>query len=307
MQGKLCVITGATSGIGLVAAEKLATMGARLVLVGRDQTRGEAALSRLRTRTPGVDARIFYADLSLLAEMSRVAKEIAEAERRIDVFVNNAGALFQRRQVTADGLERTFALNHMAYFVLANRLRDCLAAAAPSRIVNVASGAHHGQTLDFSDLQSERAYGALAEKKSQTSVVDWFDYHWVRRRFSPAFTVYGRSKLANILFTRELARRLAGSGVTANCLHPGFVATRFGDNNGGLYRLGIGIAKRLRGLSPEQGAETIVYLASSPEVATVNGGYFVRCRPTKPSSAAQDDSAARRLWEESARIVKLAT
>jgi NAD(P)-dependent dehydrogenase (short-subunit alcohol dehydrogenase family) len=193
------------------------------------------------------------------------------------VLVNNAGAMFTSRGVTADGLERTFALNHMGYFVLADRLRDRLAAAAPARIVNVASEAHRGNTLDFADLQSTRNYRG--------------------------FRVYGRSKLANILFTRELARRLAGSGVTANCLHPGFVATRFGDNNGGVFRLGLGFAKSFFALSPEQGAETMVYLASSPEVEGVSGGYFDKCRQRSPSSAAQDDGAARRLWEESAKLM----
>lgn len=279
MQGKVCVITGATSGIGLIAAERLAAQGARLVLVGRNKARGEAALARIRERAPGARLAIHYADLSLLGEMERLSAAIAASEPRIDVLINNAGAMFMRRSLTADGLERTFALNHMAYFVLSNRLRDRLAAAAPSRIVSVASEAHRGNTLDFDDLQSERHYRG--------------------------FTVYGRSKLANILFTRELAGRLADTGVTANCLHPGFVATRFGDNNGWLVRLGIGIGKSLFAIAPEKGAETIVYLASSSDVAGITGGYFARSRPARPSAAAQDDAAAKRLWEESAKIAKL--
>jgi NAD(P)-dependent dehydrogenase (short-subunit alcohol dehydrogenase family) len=275
MQGKVCVITGGNSGIGLAAAERLGAMGAKLVLVGRERNRGEAALALLRRRVPGLAARILYADLTRLDEMRRAAAEIAALEPRIDVLVNNAGAMFERRGVTADGLERTFALNHLAYFVLANSLRECLAAAAPARIVNVASDAHRGNTIDFDDLQSERGYRG--------------------------FTVYGRSKLMNILFTRELARRLAGSGVTANCLHPGFVASRFGDDNGGLMRIGIGIAK-LFAISPEKGAETVVYLASSPDVAGTSGGYFAKSRPATPTAAAQDDAAARRLWAESERL-----
>lgn len=279
MQGKVCVITGATSGIGLVAAERLGAMGARLVLIGRDRARGEGALQRIRKRVPGIVAEVRYADLSRLAEMNRLADEVAAAEPRIDVLINNAGALFQQRGVTEDGLERTFALNHMAYFVLSNRLKDRLAAAAPSRIVSVASAAHRGNTLDFADLQSERRYSGLM--------------------------VYGRTKLANILFTRELARRLAATGITANCLHPGFVASRFGDNNGGLFSLGIGIAKQLFAISPEQGAETIVYLASSPDVAGVTGGYFAKSAPATPTAAAQDDAAAQRLWEESARLAEM--
>jgi NAD(P)-dependent dehydrogenase (short-subunit alcohol dehydrogenase family) len=279
MEGKVCVVTGATSGIGLVTAGRLAASGARLVLVGRDRARGEAALRRIRGPGNQNDAAIHYADLSRLSEMNRVAEEIAAREPRIDVLVNNAGAMFGEREVTEDGLERTFALNHMAYFVLSNRLRDRLVAAAPSRIVNVASDAHRGNTLDFSDLQSSRRYRPLA--------------------------AYGRSKLANILFTRELARRLAGTGVTANCLHPGFVATRFGDNNTGLMRLAIDISKRVAAISPEKGAETIVYLATSADVAGISGGYFYKCRPATPSPAAQDDAAALRLWEESAKLAKL--
>jgi NAD(P)-dependent dehydrogenase (short-subunit alcohol dehydrogenase family) len=279
MTGKLCVVTGATSGIGLVAAERLAAAGARLILVGRDKARGEAALARIRRHAPGAELAIRYADLSLLAEMNRLAAEIATAEPRIDVLINNAGAMFTSRSVTADGLECTFALNHMGYFVLANRLRAALAAAAPARIVNVASEAHRGNVLDFADLQSARGYRG--------------------------FRVYGRSKLANILFTRELARRLEGNGITANCLHPGFVASRFGDNNPGLPRLGIGIAKRFFALSPEQGAETVVYLAASPEVASATGGYFDKSRVRLPSAEAQDDAAARRLWNESAKLAGL--
>jgi NAD(P)-dependent dehydrogenase (short-subunit alcohol dehydrogenase family) len=275
MQGKVCVITGATSGIGLVAAERLGAMGVRLVLVGRDKARGEAALAGLRRKIPGVAATIHYADLSRLSEMNRLGAEIAAAEPRIDVLVNNAGAMFSERSVTEDGLERTFALNHMAYFVLTERLRERLVPSAPARVVSVASAAHGGRTLDFDDLQSARGYRG--------------------------FAVYGRSKLANILFTRELARRLAGTGVIANCLHPGFVATRFGENNGILFRVGLQIARPFA-LTPEQGAETIVYLASSPDVAATTGAYFVKCKVARPSRAAQDDAAARRLWEESERL-----
>jgi NAD(P)-dependent dehydrogenase (short-subunit alcohol dehydrogenase family) len=275
MQGKVCVITGATSGLGLEAAERLAKLGARLVLVGRDQARGEAALQRLRAAAPGLAATIHYADLSRLSEMKRLGDEIAKAEPRIDALINNAGAMFAGRHVTEDGLELTFALNHMAYFVVTERLLPSLKAAAPSRIVSTASGAHRGQQLDFADLQAARSYSGMR--------------------------VYGRSKLANILFTRELARRIAGSGVTANCLHPGFVATRFGSGNNLLVRIGMRIAM-LGAIKVEDGAETIVYLASSPEVASSSGGYFYRSRPATPSQAARDDAAARRLWDESEKI-----
>jgi NAD(P)-dependent dehydrogenase (short-subunit alcohol dehydrogenase family) len=275
MQGKVIVITGATSGIGQVAAERLAGMGARLVLVARDKVRGKAMLARLGERAPGILHTIHYADLSRLVEMKRVAAEIAAAETRIDVLINNAGALFSSRQVTEDGLERTFATNHMAYVVLTHGLRERLIASAPARVVNTASSAHEGAHLDFDDLQSARGYRG--------------------------FKVYGRSKLSNILYTRELARRWAGTGVTANSLHPGFVATRFADQSGGLFSHIVRMAK-IFAISPEKGADTIVYLASSPEVADVSGGYFYKCRPATPSKEAQDDAVAKRLWLESARL-----
>ena len=278
MQGKTIVITGATSGIGQVAAERLAGMGARLVLVARDKVRGQAMLARLRERAPSLSHSIHYADLLRVVEMKRVAAEIAAAEARIDVLINNAGALFGSRQVTEDGLERTFALNHMAYVVLTHGLRDRLIASAPARVVNTSSNAHTRARLDFDDLQSAQRYRG--------------------------FKVYGRSKLCNILYTRELARRLAGTGVTANSLHPGFVATRFGDESGGLFSYVVRMAKTFA-ISPEKGADTIVYLASSPEVARVSGAYFYKCRPATPSKEAQDDAAARRLWLESARLGSL--
>jgi len=280
MEGKLCVITGATSGIGLITAERLAAMGARLVLVGRDRARGEAALARIKAFAPRAEVSMHYADLARLDALRTLAAGLA-ALSRIDVLINNAGAMFWRREVTADGLERTFALNHMAYFVLTALLRDKLAASSPARIVNVASDAHRGARLDFSDLQSKRNYNGIR--------------------------TYSRSKLCNILFTRELARRLAGSGVTANCLHPGFVNSRFGDNNPGVVGAGTRIAKQLFAISPERGAETPVYLASSPAVEGKSGGYFEKCAPSTPSREAQDDAAARRLWEESAWIAGIAS
>ena len=278
MQGKVVVITGATSGIGQVAAERLAGMGARMVLVARDKGRGEAALARLRARAPGAAHSIHYADLSRLAEMKRVAAEIAAAEPRIDALINNAGALFSSRHVTEDRLELTFALNHMAYFLLTHGLRERLLASAPARVVNTASDAHKRANLDLDDLQSANGYSG--------------------------FKAYGRSKLANILFTRELARRLAGAGVTANCLHPGFVATRFGDQTGGLLSSVVRAAK-IFAISSEEGAETLVYLASAPEVANVSGAYFYKCRPATPTKEAQDDAAAQRLWIESAKLAGL--
>jgi NAD(P)-dependent dehydrogenase (short-subunit alcohol dehydrogenase family) len=276
MHGKVVVITGATSGIGQVAAERLAGMGARVLLVARDRARGAASLSRLRERGPGLEHRVYYADLSSVADTKRVAAEIAAAEPRIDVLINNAGALFNTRQVTADGLELTFATNHVAYAVLTHGLRQCLVAGAPSRVINTASDAHRGARLAFDDLQAAQGYSG--------------------------FKVYGRSKLCNILYTRELARRWAGTGVTANSLHPGFVATRFGDQSGGLFSYVVRAAKLFAAISPEKGTETLVYLASSPEVATITGGYFYKCALAQPTREAQDDVAARRLWSETERL-----
>jgi len=292
MKGKVIVITGATSGIGQVAAEKLAGMGARIVQIARDRQRGEAAIERLRQLAPGIPHAIHYADLLRIAEMQRVAAEIAAREPRIDVLINNAGAMFGSRRLTEDGLERTFALNHMSYFVLTDGLRPRLAASAPARVVNTSSDAHQPFTLDFDDLQSEKAY--------RPNFFEWMRYG------GPAFKVYGRSKLCNILFTRELARRLPGTRVTANCLHPGFVATRFGDESGGLMGFGIRVGKKFA-LTPEKGAETLVYLASSPEVAAVTGQYFYKCRPATLTAEAQNDDKARRLWQESERIAGVAS
>ena len=200
MEGKTVAATGATSGIGEVAIAKLAAMGARIVFVARDAKRAEATLARLERIAPGRGHRAHIADLQLIAEARRVGEAIAASEARIDALLNNAGAIFSRRRVTAEGLEATYALNHMAYFVLTQALRARLLASAPARIVSTASNAHFGARLDFADLQCARDYSG--------------------------WRAYRRSKLCNVLFTRELARRLAGTGVTANCLHPGFVASR---------------------------------------------------------------------------------
>jgi NAD(P)-dependent dehydrogenase (short-subunit alcohol dehydrogenase family) len=278
MQDKVVVITGATSGIGEVAARRLAGMGARIVLVARDEVRGRETLARLHDCNPSVSHSIHYGDLSRISEMKRLALQIAAAEPRIDVLINNAGAMFGSRQVTEDDLERTFAVNHMAYFVLTRGLRERLLASSPARIVNTASDAHKGRVLDLDDLQSTKGFSAV--------------------------DAYGRSKLCNILFTRELSRRWERERVTANCLHPGFVATRFGDASGGLLARGIRVAK-LFAISPDKGAETIVYLASSPEVAGVSGEYFYKCRPVLPTAEARDDAAAKRLWIESAKLADI--
>ena len=277
MKGKTVVMTGATSGIGEVAAEKLAQMGARIVLVARDKSRGEGTLARLRTRAPNLAYRVHYADLTRISEVTRVATEIAEAEPRIDVLINNAGAMFATRKLTEDGLELTFALNHMAYFVVTQGLRERLVASAPARVVSTASAAHQSASLEFDDLQLTESFGAMK--------------------------AYGRSKLCNILFTRELARRLHGTGVTANCLHPGFVATRFGDECGGLISRFVGLAKLLA-ISPAKGAETIVYLASSPAIAGTTGQYFYNV-PPDCAFARTGDRTAHLLWKRSTALAGL--
>jgi NAD(P)-dependent dehydrogenase (short-subunit alcohol dehydrogenase family) len=279
MAGKTVVITGGTGGIGLETAAALAGRGARLVLIGRDRARGEAALLRLRRIAPDVSAEVRVADLSRLDGLREIAAALCRDLPRIDVLINNAGGMFARREETADGLERTFALNHMAYVVLSLLLRDTLIASAPARIVNVASEAHRGARLDIDDLQARRRYGG--------------------------WPVYQRSKLCNILFTRELARRLAGTGVTVNALHPGFVATSFGDNNGGLYGLGIRIAKRFA-LPLAEGAKTSVLVATDPAFAEASGAYVVRGRITEPSAAARDGVMASRLWDRSLDLAGLA-
>jgi len=275
VQGKTIVATGATSGIGAEAAEALARQGARIIFIARDPERGRQTQQRLETAGPGLGHRLLLADLSLIAETRRVGAEIAASEPRIDALINNAGALYSQRRVTREGLELTFALNHMAYFVLTIALLERLRASGRARIVSTSSRAHSGARLHFDDLQSARGYNG--------------------------FAVYGRSKLANILFTRELARRLDGSGVTANCLHPGVVATRFADEAGGwlqaLFRLGRPLM-----ISPQSGADTIVHLVSSPEVAGITGEYFVRRRVVEPSAAARNMQDAARLWEISERL-----
>src|SRR5262245_21895894 len=276
MKHKTCIVTGASSGIGLETAARLGALGARLLLVGRSREKGEAALARLRTKVPGVAVEMYYADLSRVDEILRLAAALLNEVERIDVLLNNAGAIFAQREATPDGLECTFALNHMGYFRLTTLLLPRLIASAPARIVSVASEAHRGTHLDFNDLQlSERSSG---------------------------WTAYKRSKLAIILFTRGLARQLRSTAVTVNCLHPGFVASDFGNNNHGLWRLGIRIAKRLSAISVERGAETPVYLSSSSSVDGTSGKYFANCHERTPDEAAQDDNVAARLWQESEKL-----
>jgi NAD(P)-dependent dehydrogenase (short-subunit alcohol dehydrogenase family) len=279
MRDKVCLVTGATSGIGLVTARELVRRGARVVVVGRDPARCENAVRKIADATGGRQAETLLADLSSQRQVRELARQFRERHGRLDVLVNNAGGLWLERRLTEDGLEMTFAVNHLAYFRLTHLLLDTLKASAASRVVNVASAAHRGATLDFNDLQGERGYSG--------------------------WQAYCRSKLANILFTYELARRLQTTGVTANALHPGWVATGFGGGNGWRGRLLRGVAA-LFALGEEAGARTSVYLATSPEVEGVTGRYFDRERPVASSPASLDEDAARRLWRVSEELTGVA-
>ena len=273
---KTIVMTGGTSGIGLAGAVDLARQGHRIVLVARDPARADSALRQIRRAGPEVEHALHLADLSHLGEMKRVGAAIAGAEPRIDVLVNNAGALFDRRQEVEGGFERTFALDHLSYFMLTDALLPALKAAGRARVVSTSSDGHRFATLDFDDLQGRRGYSG--------------------------WKAYCRAKLANVLFTRELARRLGGTGVIANCFHPGFVASRFGEETTGPLRSLLGLGKSLFAVTPEKGAETLVHLAVSPEVEGRSGGYYSKRKLVTPSRAGQDDAAARRLWDLSAEM-----
>ena len=278
MSGRVCVVTGATRGIGRATAEGLARLGATVVLTARRPEEGEVVARVIREAGKGT-ADVIPVDLSSQASIREAAAEIRRRYPRLHVLVNNAGVITRRRQVTVDGIELQFAVNHLAYFVLTHLLLDALKAGAPSRIVNVTSGAHAGARIDFDDLMGERRYEPVR--------------------------AYSQAKLANVLFTYELARRLRGTGVTANCLHPGVIATKLlADYVGVPFAAG---AARLFGGSPERGGETSIYLAASPEVEGVSGRYFENCRPARSSPASYDEDLARRLWEVSERLTGLST
>ena len=277
MKGTVCVVTGATSGIGRAAATALAKLGATVVMVGRDRGRTEAAAAQIAAVSAS-PPRTEIADLASLEQVRGLAGRLAGLER-IDVLINNAGLMLGERRLTPDGLEHVFALNHLAPFLLTNLLLPTLTASAPARVITVTSDAHSAARLDLSDPNLEHGWDSWRS--------------------------YANSKLANILFTRELARRLDGTGVTANCAHPGVVRTGFGRESRPLLKLGITIARPFM-LSPERGADTIVYLASSPAVAGQTGGYYVKRQRREPSAAARDDTAARELWELSERMTGLA-
>jgi NAD(P)-dependent dehydrogenase (short-subunit alcohol dehydrogenase family) len=281
MQGKVVLVTGATAGIGEATARELARLGATVVGAGRNAEKCARVAESIRAASDNASVEFLVADLSVQAEVHKLAAEFKRKYVRLDVLINNAGAYFMRRRESADGIELTWALNHLTYFLLATSLLDVLKASAPARIVNVSSEAHRGSKLNFDDLENRRSYNG--------------------------FPAYGQSKLANVLFTYELARRLAGTGVTANVLHPGFVATQFGHNNGAVVRALMRLVQRFGGLSPEQGAQTSLHLAASPEVEGVTGQYFDNRRAVPSSPASYDEAGARRLWEISERMTALQT
>lgn len=279
MTGRTVLVTGGTGGIGKATATGLARLGARVGITGRDRTRAEAAAADIRAATgnPAVDA--YAADLSSQAEVRRLAGAVLDAYPRLDVLVNNVGGSWAHRHVTADGLERTFALNHLAPFLLTNLLQDRLVASAPARIVTVSSGAQSMGRIDFDDLQGER--------------------RWSGQR------AYSQSKLANVMFTYELARRLDGTGVTANVLHPGVVRTNFGiEDQTPFFRVMLPVIRPFL-KSPARGSETPIYLASSAEVAGVTGRYFANRKPKTSGRASYDAAAQARLWRVSAELVGL--
>jgi len=268
--GRRIVITGATNGIGLAAAEALVARGADLTIVARSEARARAAVARIGAAGgAGTNVDVLLADLASQASVRRLAEEILARYPRVDVLINNAGGIHTRHQLTEDGIELTWAVNHLTPFLLTTLLLDRLLESAPARIITTASAAHTGAQVPFDDLD-----GGQGLKR------------------------YGETKLANILFTTELARRLEGTGVTANCFHPGFVASGFNRNNGRLMALAMTMLRPFA-RTPERGADTLVWLADSPDVASETGGYFADRRRVAPSAAAQDAAAARRLWEVS--------
>jgi NAD(P)-dependent dehydrogenase (short-subunit alcohol dehydrogenase family) len=279
MQGRICLITGGTNGIGKSTAQALARMGATVVIVGRNAQKTAGVVAEIRAASGNQNVDSLLADLSSQQEVRNLADEFKRKYSQLHVLLNNAGAVFMQRQLSVDGIEMTFAFNHLAYFLLTNLLLDTLKASAPARIINVSSDAHASGKIEFDNLQGEQVFSSRA---------------------------YGNSKLANILFTNELARRLEGTGVTVNALHPGFVATGFGKNNPGFLMKIVRAAVPLIARSPEKGAETSVYLATSPSVEGVTGKYFYNAQAIPAAPQAADRAVAQKLWDVSAGLVHLA-
>ncbi|MBE0684252.1 MAG: SDR family oxidoreductase [Anaerolineales bacterium] len=280
MIGKICLVTGGTNGIGKATAHALAQMGATVVIVGRDAQKAAQVSKEIQAASGNQNVDWLLADLSSQQDIRRLAEEFKSKYSQLHVLINNAGGTFMTRQLSVDGIEMTFALNHLAYFLLTNLLLDTIKASVPARIISVSSDAHSGGIIEFDNLQGERSYSGIGP--------------------------YGNSKLANILFTTELARRLEGTGVTVNVLHPGLVSTGFGKNNPGLVMKIMGVVIPLIARSPERGAITSIYLVSSPAVQNITGQYFVDCKVTQPAPQAADSAVARELWDVSAEMVHLA-
>ena len=281
MAGKVVVITGGNTGIGKEAAVGLAGLGASVIITSRNEERGRSAQKEIADRSASDSVEVMSLDLASFTSIRAFAADVLARFDHVDVLINNAGLILHHRAETKEGFEETFGVNHLGHFLLTDLLLERLRASAPARVVVVSSTAHKSarQGLDFDDLQAEHKY------------------RWAK--------AYSKSKLANIYFARELSRRLDGTGVTVNALHPGFVRSEFGRGGdlGGIYGWGIKYLASPFAISPEKGALTSIYLASSPEVEGVSGGYFYKCKPTAPSTVAQDDDAASRLWDASEKLV----
>jgi len=278
-QGKTCMVTGANSGIGKATARALAQMGATVVMVCRDRARGEAARREIITTSKNTAVDLLQADLSSQQSIRQLVEHFQQRYTHLHVLINNAGAAFPKRQESVDGVEMTLAVNYLAPFLLTHLLLDVLKASAPARVVNVSSNSHEAGYIKLENLQSKNPYGSMK--------------------------VYGQAKQAVVLFTYELARRLEGTGVTVNCLHPGFVATHFGQKDvGPAFRLLVKVLGSF-GTSPEKGAKTSIYLASSPKVEGVTGQYFVKSIPKRSAAISYDESLQRHLWEQSTQLVNV--
>jgi len=275
MNGKVCLVTGATDGIGKVSARVLAELGAKVIIVGRNPEKSAIVLAELRSISGNENIDLLMADLAVMQEVRDLAEQVISRYDRIDVLLNNAGGYFTKHEITSDGLERTFALNHMSYFLLTNKLMELLKYSAPTRIVNVSSDAHYGVDMEFENLNGEQEY--------------------------KAWKAYQKSKLANVLFSYELLKKVPGN-ITVNCLHPGFVATNFGHNNGGFIGPVLKIAQRISAINPEEGAETSIFLCSSPEVKGVSGKYFFKCKPKTSSQESRNKDTGKRLWQISSDL-----
>ena len=275
MNGKVCLVTGATDGIGKVSARVLAELGAKVIIVGRNPEKSAIVLAELRSISGNENIDLLMADLAVMQEVRDLAEQVINRYDRIDVLLNNAGGYFTKHEITSDGLEMTFALNHMSYFLLTNKLMELLKYSAPARIVNVSSDAHYGVDIEFKNLNGEQEY--------------------------KAWKAYQKSKLANVLFTYELLKKVPGN-ITVNCLHPGFVATNFGHNNGWFFGPVLKIAQRISAIDPEEGAKTSIFLCSAPEVKGVSGKYFYKCQPKTSSRESRNMDTGKRLWQISSDI-----